>query len=60
MGVINSRDWDRVDIVTYGPDQRDENPVLPALRMLAAMGTWPNTDLNIHVVSNLVSRSPEK
>lgn len=54
MGVINSRDWDRVDVVTYGPERRDENPVVPALRMLAEMGTWPNIDFNVHVVSNTV------
>lgn len=51
MGVINNRDWDRVDLVTWGTEKRDENPVVPALQMLVDMGTWPNIDFNIHVVS---------
>ncbi|CAM9239044.1 unnamed protein product [Laminaria digitata] len=49
MGVINNRDWDRVDLVTWGTEKRDENPVVPALQMLVDMGTWPNIDFNIHV-----------
>ena len=51
MGVINNRDWARVDVVTYGPEGRNENPVVPLLRMLADMETWPNIDFNIHEVS---------
>ena len=43
-----------MDVVTYGADKRDENPVVPALRMMKNIGTWPNTNINIHVVSNLV------
>ena len=54
VGVINNRDWARVDVVTYGPEGRDENPVVPALRMLAEMGTWPNIEFNIHPVSTPV------
>ena len=55
VGVINNRDWARVDVVTYGPERRDENPVVPLLRMLADMGTWPNIEFNIHAVSTPVS-----
>ena len=51
VGVINNRDWARVDVVTYGPEGRNENPVVPLLRMLADMETWPNIDFNIHEVS---------
>eukprot|EP00904_Undaria_pinnatifida_P002899 jgi/Undpi1/1260/HiC_scaffold_109.g14174.m1 len=47
MAVLNNRPWDRVDLVTYTNDG-GENPVLPALRMLAEMETWPNMELNIH------------
>lgn len=54
IGVINNRDWNQVDIVTYRADEQDENPVVPALRMMANIGTWPSMDINIHVVRKLV------
>lgn len=49
--VLNSRPWERVDIVTYALLEEEQNPVLPELQIMIDTGSWPRTDINIYTAS---------
>ncbi|CAM9146176.1 unnamed protein product [Scytosiphon promiscuus] len=41
--TIEHANWDRVDVVTNGQDEKNLNPVIPALREKVATGKLPST-----------------
>ncbi|CAN0318458.1 unnamed protein product [Ascophyllum nodosum] len=46
--LLNSREWDRVDILTFVKSSDGLNPILPVLEILIKKGSWPRTKFNMY------------
>lgn len=58
--ILNSREWNRVDIVTYADSRGSENIVIPGLRVLIETGSWPRTNITIHTASRCCPLLPPR
>ncbi|CAN0389040.1 unnamed protein product [Ascophyllum nodosum] len=52
--LLNSREWDRVDILTFAKSSDELNPILTVLEILIDTGSWPRTKFSIYKERDVV------
>lgn len=55
--VLNSQQWENVDIVTSARNKKELDPVVSVLQMLTDTGSWPLSKITITTVSGLLMHS---